>query len=230
MAGSRVQQATAVTSGFATSIVATFGSTPTNNNLLVAKHFTRGGDSTEPGTWTTAVDVIDATQDDNGQIAYRVASSDGTTVTFTTASSDTHALHIEEWTGMATSTPLDVTATAGPTANQGSHSTGTTATTAQADAVAFAMVQIRETAATTANAWTNSFTHDQCLNGGQTNEFGTLVTAHKILSATGTQESTLSGIDTAANNRVMGGIAVFKASTGGGATTRRYSLTTLGVG
>ena len=96
-------------------VTVTFDSTPTVGNLMIAVHFTRATASTQPSGWTEAVLVNNATEADQLAIYYRVVQSgDGTAYHFGD-DNDNHAVGIFEYSGMATSTPLDVTASTGRT-------------------------------------------------------------------------------------------------------------------
>lgn len=122
-----------------------------------------------------------------------------------TGSSDVSAA-IFEVSGLATSAAFDVSATNGGTS--ASHSTGTTAATAQADAIAFAVT-----------GHDGVSTADPTLPGGSAYTLGPfqtntalmpLASAYQVLSATGTQTATISWI----NAGYFAGIAVFKAAGG----------------
>ncbi|MEE9365601.1 MAG: hypothetical protein V3W44_02845, partial [Dehalococcoidales bacterium] len=145
--------------------------------------------------------------------AFKVAGpSESTTITWnwvTTVSRGAQAAAVE-YSGLATSSPLDVKAEAdsGASTSQ-TQTTGTTATTTQADALAIAKMgsDSSDNVAAT-RSWTNSFT--EFLWAGITNGNPGLSVADKILSATGTQESTFS--TTSVGDELGANIAVFKAA------------------
>ena len=199
-----------------TSISATFDTAPTQDNLLVAVLSTRAASATNPSGWSTAIDVVNGVNNDLLRIAYKVAgASESSTVTFTLGAADQSALGIFEVSGNATSSPLDLTASTGRQNNVTSISSGTTATTTQADEILFVGYYMRETI--TSPSLDNSFTlvHHEATSGGQDI---TVVDGHRIVSATGAYESTASWT----TSRVaMGAIATFKAA---GAAARRLMV------
>ena len=138
---------------------------------------------------------------------YKVAGAgESTTVTGAWTSSTLTELQIEEWSGLATSNVLDKVAyTTGTGSTVTSRSSGTTATTSQAEELA--IVGVVNGAIVTNQAWTNSFTverHASCVyqTGGS-----------KVLSSAAAIESTMSWTTA----RHGGGIiATFAAPAAGG--------------
>lgn len=185
MAASLVQDQQGTQVQNETTCTATYDSTPTQGNLLVAVFFTRStGGFTAPSGWTLDVESVNTTEDDRIQIYSKTAgASESTAVTFTglaSSSSGGSSLSIQEWSGMAASSQLDKTASTGRTSGT-SISSGTTATLAQADEVAIAGVGLRSSSiAVSAN---NSFT---VLNSPSTtaNAANQVTDAYRILSAT----------------------------------------------
>lgn len=130
----QVQKATAASAGNASSITATYGAAPTQDNLLVlVHHYMTTGTVTLPAGWTQAV-----LQQGSAKftIAYKIAgAAEGTGVTVSVSSSDLQTITIFEYSGIDT---LDQTAS-NPCSTLGtSCSTGTTATTVQADELVIA--------------------------------------------------------------------------------------------
>lgn len=206
MAIAQVQKKQTSTTG-TTSHAFTFTSTPTDSNLLVfVVTFT-----TDPGTITpeAGIDVAVAAQRGTAQtigIYYTVASGEDTSFTFTTANSVNGRCEAYEYSGCdaTQASVLDVfTSNDGGAGTVTSLSTGTTGTTAQADELAITGVGLSGSSGGS-EAWTNSFTL----------ETGTGVpnSASKILSATGTQESTASW---ATARTAVAAIATFKAGGAG---------------
>lgn len=189
-----------------TSLAATFSSTPTSSNLLVACVISRATTLTNPDGWTTAVEVFNATENDWVRIAYKIAgASESTTVTFV-QSSDTAILSVTEWSGLNTSTH-DQTASTGRTLTVTSLSTGTTGTTTESAELAIAAVGVR--AAIAASSFTNSFAlrEEEVVN---TIAPTSIIVGSKVLSSVGTQETTASWITA---GTAMAAIATFKSTT-----------------
>lgn len=194
--------------------VVTFGAGATAGNLLVA---VISGVATGPGTkeWTSS-GWSKASQDSFGgagnasaqvEIMYKIAAGGETAVTFTGwgTSAWFTSIVMAEWSGIDTSSPLDVFANDGSNSASAvtSRATGTTGTTAQNDELAVAAVGQGNTV--TALSWTNSFaTRDSNAQAGSG-----VYLADKILSATGTVTSTASWT----TSRIAGGcVATFKGS------------------
>lgn len=188
---------------------ATFGSTPTVGNLMVAHYFTRATTATPPAGWTQAVQSFNATENDSVNVYYRIVQSgDGTGYTWGDGTDD-ELVRISEWSSSTgwPANPVDKTATTGRTTATSSLSSGTTATTTQADELSIAAVGLRNIVANTPN-YTNSFTGQTLVTGGTNTS--TLFPAYKIETATGAKETTVSwsgGAETA-----IGCIAVFKGN------------------
>jgi hypothetical protein len=183
-----------------TSITATFSSTPIEGSLLIAAFapYAAHSGATAPGGWTLAESKDQATAAVSIGIYYRVAgASEPTGVTFTYSPSSRLALHTLEYTGLLTSSPLDVTAdNEGGAGGVTSLASGTTAATAQARELAF--VAFAHSA--TGRTYTNGFTEQTA-----TNDLGT---AHKLVEATGAQSTTGSWTG---SNPTAAAIATFKA-------------------
>lgn len=218
MAATLVQDTTGTQVQNEATLTATYASTPTQNNLLIAGFFTRSSQPyTAPTGWTLAVEVQNTTENDWAAIYYRVAgASEATAVTFSdldTSSSGGSSLSISEWSGMATSTPLDVVASTGRTSGT-SISSGTTATLAQANELCYAVVGIRA-ASVTGLAVDNSYT---LLNqaGTTDNEANMVGDAYRVVAATDAQTTTFSWSGTQV---ALAAIACFKEAGGAPATT-----------
>lgn len=156
---------------------ATFDSTPTQGNLLIAviNWVTNGSIATAPSGWNEAKFAGGAT---HGflVIYYKVAgASEPTNPAWTAASTAVWHLSLYEYSGL-TAAPLDQVASAGPSFVT-TIGTGTTPTTAQADELLFAAVATPEVTRTFSNTWGNSFT--------RVIQTGRQETASLIVSATG---------------------------------------------
>lgn len=195
------------------SVSATWSSSTTAGNLLVAIIGVRKGSSitiTPPsGGWTLAV------RSDNGTtlstviyyIANAASQSNTSPSTWTLSSIANATLTLVEYSGINTTSPLDQTATAAGTSTTAD--SGITATTSQVNEVAVAGLAVAK-GDITFSAQTNGFTEVSevaSTAGAQTNN---TVLEEKILLSTGTQQvqATISGDDDWA-----GAIATFKAAT-----------------
>jgi len=177
----------------ASTVTVTLDSAPTSGNLLVATTAFRSDSApgTAPdGTWTLAEAIAPGTPSSvRSEINIWYKISDGTeTVTIWTLDSTGYiGACVREYAG---ANVLDVTADAGAHSTATTHSTGTTAATSVNDSVAVAAVGINANDPTV--SWTNSFTE---LAGNRTGAAtASYHSADKILTATGTQESTCASV------------------------------------
>ena len=205
----QVQKATAVSAGNASSITATYGAAPTQDNLLVlVHHYRTTGTVTLPAGWTTAVVRSEASII---TIAYKIAgAAEGTGVTVDVGFADDQTLTIFEYSGIDTASPLDQTASNACNPATTSCSTGTTATTSVADELVIAGLGLQGSSGGWANTWTNGFTQQSTVEstGGGAAGHSASSTADRIVSATGTFETTEGWI----TSRIAAGvIATFKA-------------------
>jgi hypothetical protein len=224
MAIAQVQKQTG-SSADTSSVSATFGAGPTQNNLLVAVYHSKDHYPTTPTGWTKAAEI-----ESWGVLTcfYKTAgAAESSTVTVSDGTGTSYqSLTILEYSGITTTTPLDKTATASSGGNvTTSQATGTTATTAQADELLIAAVGVEYGAGIVFNnAWTNSFTQQSNVTGNLLNEEGS-TTAHRIVAATGTFTTTETWLN---NARSEGLIATFKASSDGtGATVTAATVATV---
>lgn len=175
---------------------------------------------TTPAGWTAGVTEFDQSGGNQAtalQIFYKIAGASEGTSTQVVHDGDGGSsciLEFIEFSGI-NGTPLDVVQTNGrndSTAN--TISTGTTAATAQAKEVAIAFCGLADDDATGAT-WKNSFTGQEfrVQAGSETGVPGDIsaALAYKILSATGTQETTAT-FTAAGNDEASGGIVTFKGS------------------
>jgi hypothetical protein len=213
----RVQgNARGANSGTTTSITVTMASTPTSGNVLVA--VIGYGDAaissiTETGvTWTHQV---------TGSATYQhveiwlgtVGAGASTTITITFSAAVRATADVCEYSGVATSSFLDKTASA--TGTSTSTSTGTTGTTTQADELWVGGIEVYNTQGYTQGSPTNGFT---LLDGANTNNI-VVAFLEKIVSATGSANS---GTTVGLSSVWAGCIATFKAVVD--ATPPTYSL------
>lgn len=209
----RVQTETCNNTG-ATSISCGMASTPINGNALIAIIGTRGTSDnrvssiTQTGaTWTRQAQRSNASGVTTEVWAAFNVSGASTTVTVNLAASLKASAIIVEYSGLATSGSLDQTAT-----NSGSSSapsTGTTATTSQADELWIGGIANINTS--TYSAPTNSFTEvaEAASGGGASSTRNNAVFLERIVAATGTASTgaTLSG-----TQQWAGVVATFRAA------------------
>ena len=200
---SQVQKADANCSSTSCTATATISSA-TANNLLIA---VCGGRANSGTVSSSVAGFTSAASVDNGTVHnetyYKIAAGGETSVAcaFTSSSNMRGVMTVFEYSGTATATPLDKTAT-----NTGSGTTlttGTTATTAQADELLIAGFTI--TGAPTFSSWTNSFS-EQSDHSISSVAMGT---ADRIVSATSTYSS---GATSSASGTWAGNITTFKAA------------------
>ena len=178
-----VQSATATTPG-ATTLTATLGATPIDNNLLVILAFTRtDAGMTGPSGWTTDKDVVNATSADTARIAHKVASSDAAAVQLTGLSAtDATVMKVYEVSGIVTSSPTDKTNSTGETVGVATIQTATTGILVQTAEIAFALAAIRTTI--TSPSIDSSFTLEGTLSDGTAGIEATMLPAFRIVNAT----------------------------------------------
>jgi len=183
----QVQKASATAA--TNSVTATFGATPTPNNLLIAVVLnttdTAGGVITG---WTVvpgATVQFTGANVDITVMLYKIAGvGESTSVTATASGATLMELAIFEYSGLVTSLPVDKVATAGNgnTSAATSQSSGTTAVTSQPLELAIAAVGTGNSV--TSLTWSNSFTAQV--------DTTRVHVGDKILAAPGAQESTAS--------------------------------------
>jgi hypothetical protein len=195
----RTQQ-TSNTSAAAT-VTATFGATPTVNNLLIATVYSSNSLSTVdvPG-FTLAVGIDDSTGH-SASIWYKIAGgSESTAVVANSDLSGSMHLVIAEYSGGVVSDILDQITSATSSGNVNSLSTGTTPTTLVAKELIIAMAGIAGSAATP--TYTNSVTNVVSTSRNQTGE--------RFVTATGAYTTTIGYTGTAALMNAV--LATFKSS------------------
>ena len=188
----QLQTATSGSSGVQPSVTASYGSTPSEDNVLILVHHYRGpGTVTLPAGWTEAV-----TQQGSGStitIAYKIPGpAEGTDVTVSVSPSGHQTITIFEYEGLSIVSPLDQTASNFDVATATSCSTGTTPTTSSADQLLIAGVGLNGTSGGWGNTWTNGFTQQstEVSSGGAATDRSASSTADRIVSATGAYETT----------------------------------------
>jgi len=202
MAISKVQNAVFIYETDA-SVTASFVSTPTEGNLMIAlgRGSTDGSTRASISGWTNAVYTMTISTANTMGIWYKVAgASEPKDVTLDWTSSTTTYLAIEEWTGLM-ATPLDKVANVDNTGLVTSKSSGTTDTTTVADELCLAGFGLGTIVSE--ETWSNSFTLECVYN----HKF---FLGSRIVSSTGTYETTLSWTTSV----LAGGlIATFKGAT-----------------
>jgi hypothetical protein len=186
-------------------LTASFVSTPTEGNLLVAflnsTASTAGITSAAISGFTLGISAVNGSSNGFTSIWYKTAgASESKDVVATIAGGGNIFLVIEEWTGITFSI-LDKTAYTNDTGSTVSaRSSGTTAATTANDELAVACVIYGST--TTAQSWSNSFTDER---SGDTE---LIALGSLVLSSTAAVETTLSWTTA---RRAAGCIATFKS-------------------
>ncbi|PCI19160.1 hypothetical protein COB64_04180, partial [Candidatus Wolfebacteria bacterium] len=204
-AGARVQTITGNNGAGGTTVSATWPSATTTDNLLVAIVAVDGGTNvtiSPPASWILAVSADNGGRTKSSIYYIENAASESGVSSWGLSASKEATITLAEYSGMATSSALDVTASA--IANSLTVDSGTTSTTAQADSLAVAGIAIQ--GIVTYSAETNSFTE---VSEVQSSTIVSSAFYEKILSTTGTQQvqATIS-----VKQRSVGVIAVFKAA------------------
>jgi hypothetical protein len=201
-----IQRATD-TAGPDDNVTPVFGSSAAKGNLLVALIMTRGDPLGNPTGWTTAIDVLNATNNDHLRIAYKVAAGGETAAAFTTPANELSCAAMYE---VAVPDPagiqlaLDQATSTAYTTGVTSLSSGTTGTIEVADEIAFAAFGYRQNISSPSLNSGFTLEHNLEVTTVATNE---LVTGQRILGEVGTYSTTASWT-TAAD--VMGAIATFR--------------------
>lgn len=179
---------------------------PIQGNLLVLC-VVSDATVTTPSGW----DVVNSAVSDTGTYMYTkdAGASESATITVSPTSSASLAMAVLEYSGM-TAASLDKTAAA---TNTQPVSTGTTATTAQADEVLVGIVGVNQSASRTISSWSNSFVQLYSVATGSGASHVRLGVALLTVAGTGTYETaaTLSG----AQANCSGIIGTFKIAAGG---------------
>ncbi len=190
--------------GGANTVTATFGTTPTAGDLLIAVLGAGGNTGINvPSGWSVALNVAGTPSQ---AIFYKVAGTgEPTAVTVTTASSLQLGLHIYEYSGLSAVNPLDQ---ATSTAGTGTATNGAAITTVQPDELLFAATTI--IAQTTFSSWSNSFTKENDFSNanGSHGSRATYSGADRVVNATGTYSTVGTA---AASGAWIGQIVSFKA-------------------
>ena len=195
-----VQRKAAPSAGATTSSV-TLNAAPTEGDLLVARVGTTAtGRTFSMSGWTPGP------KNDRAQIFYKVAGAgEGATITTNlSGSATTLRLLVDEWSHIDTVTPLDTSVSTEKGSALTSLSTGVTATTSVADSVTLTMHMLNGNAGGGVT-FTNGFRTDQAS--------GPVIAGSKVLTASGTQETTASWTTARAANAI---IVVFRGASGGG--------------
>lgn len=185
----------------------TVNNTPTNGNLMIMVIVTDDAVSSFTG-WTQ--DLTEASNTNN-YIYRKVVSGESTTFTVTLGLSDTLAMYFTEVSGLANNTLDAVTGTTAQGTTTSIDSGTTTATTNANDFVIAAAGLWINTFSQTVTATNNGFSFRGAVsstNGGGIDNV-TLGIGTKIVSATGTQQCTLT-TDIALGTNNSGMIAAYK--------------------
>jgi hypothetical protein len=152
---SPVEQLVQKSSGTAStsSVSATFTSTPTSGNFLIAICGARNVTINQPSGWSTAINES-GTPNPSQAIFYKVAgASESSTVTVTTSTTSYLGLQIFEYQNIASVSPVDAT-----NSNSGTGTVITTNSVTTSQSPDLIIVGVTINAATSFSSWTNSFT------------------------------------------------------------------------
>lgn len=180
-------QAAKYGSAASNAVTVSWNSTPTSGNLLIARAIGAGAtDSGAISGWTKADSALYGASTGYVAIFFKVAGGSEGNVTATFTSATTTRLVIEEWSNSDGWDTVDQSTHADSTGGVTSKSTGTTGSTTVADELAISVCGWG--GAVTGISWSNSFT----ASFEQPTGALTFAGAHKVLSSTGTVETTVS--------------------------------------
>lgn len=218
---SKIQSASAI-SGQASSRAVTLGSTPIQNNWLIGVGMATN-DSPAPTLSVSGFSEVFSPDfaveyppsfDGALQIFYKQAgASESTTVTLDcNTAAGTIGFAVAEFAGIASS-PLDVSANNDETSDTSRVAdSGTTATTAQADALAIVICCILDDDFDDNPTFSDSFTREASHKNNVDSQDASFAFGWKILSATGTQHTTCTWTGGGTAEERFSGIAVFKGA------------------
>ena len=221
MVWSKVQQQNNADRFTPTTITATYDSTPTEDNLLIAVFGYK--DTNEPETppsgWTLAKLQVGASQ--SISIWSKIAgASEATAVTFSWTGGARCNLLIVEYSGNITTSPFDVAAGVnGGTPVKTTISSGTTATTAEDDEMWIAGFTLID-GGTPFISFTNSFTEIYDNDGGSDDNTQSMGVAHRLEADIAAAETTATWTG---GRRVCSVIATFKPAAGAAAGSLIYN-------
>ena len=159
-------------------------------------------------TWTRAVQTAPSTTTTTEIWYAPVVAGAGTTVTINLSASLYAAAVIGEYSGLFTSSPMDVTANTSNSSSNTSPSTGTTATTTQANELWIGGIGLSR-ATYSLSAVTNSFASPNNAASGGGNSGARAYLLDRFVTATGTANSG----GTTTSSRWSGAVATFKTVT-----------------
>lgn len=223
MAFTKVQSQTALTtaSGGAANLAATFGASPTVNNLLlcaVCSNTTANANLLTSGSmvgWSLAQAAVDTT---GTYLYYKLSDGSETTVTWTPSTTATTVMAIFEYSGNVTSSPLDQAAghTDNTQTTAASWASGTTGTLAQSDELAVVVFGWNDAnnAGTVIVSYTGGYTEQAqvvCTGATQSTTVNVAVATLET-AATTAQTSTGTFNSSHTGRRPSGIIATFEAA------------------
>lgn len=203
---SQVQKKTYASTASASSHTITFDATPTSGNLCIWV-VTSDAIVSTPSGLTLAVSAIDYA---GHYIFYRInGASESASTAFVPSASTSLVVAAYEYSGMATSSVLDRTASNTPGGIVSSVATGTTATTSQADELVIVTVGISGTTGfPTISSWSSSFaTEDTVASTGSAVNIRVGTAIRKVTSTAAYSSTATLSSTTAAPS---GAIATFK--------------------
>lgn len=176
--------------------------------------WTRATSITTPSGWTK--DVTVGSGDEHAAFT-RIASSEGTSQSFTISAADQTGWVYYEFSGVDTTTPVRATASEDTTGGTTSRGSGTTDTSPQSGDYAVAGFGSRDDIS--AQSFTNSFTFDSTNNPDNTSPVAELSVGTKALTSSGAVSTTMSWT-TSSSTR---GLIVVLAQAATGALVKIYN-------
>lgn len=198
----------AAVSGFSTTSYTVPISTPTQNNLLVSTMFTRGTAAINPTGFTTAIEVVNSTEDDRERITYKIAGVAEPGPVWSgldTGDGAGTCADCYEFSGNDTVSPLDRTASTGRTATVTSVASGTTSALLDPDEVCVAACAHR--GLVNVSTMSNNYTQGTDINDGAPTGMCGLQSGYRIVASNSAQSTTFSWNNA---DTVMAAIATFK--------------------
>ena len=183
-AAALVQKNSGITNG-GTSVSASFTTTATANNLLIAVCGAQASSTiTGPSGFSTAKNE---TGTPSQGIFYKVSTGGESSLTCNSSANTRLGMQVYEYSGMETTSPLDAVNTIASTGTSASPASGSVVTTNASDVV---LTAITINTGTSISSWSNAFgMQNNFSNGGGKNSQSTYSGADSIVAATGTYSS-----------------------------------------
>lgn len=206
MAFNKVQDGTSVTSNGGATLVVTFTSAITANNLIVVFFVSNAAPGTTPTGYTA---IGPATAFCDTILYYKVAAGGETSMTVAQSVATGGAAYWAEWSGVATGSPVDVSALGNSLSAAGGVLTGPAVTTTNANDLILA-ADGDDSAVGGFASMGGGFTQDRTASATGTGTLVTVTEGNRIVAATGTYTPTFNNAQNPANNAAI--TVAFKAA------------------